>query len=81
MEPLLTIFKAAFWMTYRIFTHPLNKYPGPFFAQLSDIYNGYHAFKRRLHLTTWVNQQRYGKSNNKRGREEPVNQDYLPVLF
>ncbi|KAI0199503.1 cytochrome P450 [Astrocystis sublimbata] len=35
-------------------------YPGPFLAKLSDGYNGYHAFRQQVHLTTWRNHLKYG---------------------
>ncbi|KAI1120938.1 cytochrome P450 [Nemania abortiva] len=45
---------------YRILLHPLSRYPGPLFARLSDAYAGFYAFRRRLHLTTFQDLQRYG---------------------
>ncbi|KAI1662176.1 cytochrome P450 [Daldinia decipiens] len=45
---------------YRIFFHPLRKYPGPFLAKLSGIYTGFYALLRRLHLTTYLDQKKYG---------------------
>ncbi|CAG8959910.1 hypothetical protein HYFRA_00013182 [Hymenoscyphus fraxineus] len=47
------------WIGYQVFLHPLSKYPGPFLAKLSNVYNGYYAWKRCLHLTTLKNQQKY----------------------
>ncbi|KAF4627990.1 hypothetical protein G7Y89_g10160 [Cudoniella acicularis] len=48
------------WATYQVFLHPLSKYPGPLVAKLSDIYSGFYTYKKRLHLTTWNNQRKYG---------------------
>ncbi|KAI1874420.1 hypothetical protein JX265_004628 [Neoarthrinium moseri] len=48
------------FITYQIFLHPLSKYPGPFVAKLTDAYNGFFAYSKRLHLTTWQNQLKYG---------------------
>ncbi|TVY83920.1 Cytochrome P450 monooxygenase apf7 [Lachnellula suecica] len=48
------------WATYQIFLHPLSKYPGPLVAKFSDIYSAFYSYKRRLHLTTWNNQRKYG---------------------
>ncbi|KAK8013125.1 cytochrome P450 [Apiospora marii] len=45
---------------YRILLHLLIKYPGPLAAKLTDAYNGFFAYRRRLHLTAWQNQQKYG---------------------
>ncbi|EPE26577.1 Cytochrome P450 [Glarea lozoyensis ATCC 20868] len=57
---LFTCLEAFLWATYQVFLHPLSEYPGPFIAKFSDIYSGFHAFNRRLHLQTWINQQKYG---------------------
>ncbi|XXG99667.1 hypothetical protein Hte_006008 [Hypoxylon texense] len=54
---LLTV--LASFITYRVSFHALVKYPGPFVATLTDAYNGYYAFKKRLHLTTWQNHLKY----------------------
>ncbi|KAI1863589.1 hypothetical protein JX265_008806 [Neoarthrinium moseri] len=45
---------------YRVLLHPLSHYPGPFLAKLTDAYPGYYAFRRRLHLTTYLDLQKYG---------------------
>ncbi|KAI1136916.1 cytochrome P450 [Hypoxylon sp. FL0543] len=45
---------------YRLFFHPLRKYPGPFVAKFSDIYAGYFAAARRLHLRTYHDHLQYG---------------------
>lgn len=47
--------KLTFWQIialfiYRLFFHPLAKYPGPFLAKLTDLYAVYHAWKGDLHL-------------------------------
>ncbi|KAI2613242.1 cytochrome P450 [Hypoxylon sp. NC1633] len=47
-------------ISYRLFLHPLSRYPGPFFAKLSDAYPGFYAFRRRLHLTTLQDHRKYG---------------------
>ncbi|KAI8963186.1 cytochrome P450 [Daldinia sp. FL1419] len=47
-------------LVYRVFFHPLRKYPGPFLAKLSGVYAGFYALLRRLHLTTYVDQKIYG---------------------
>ncbi|KAI1454900.1 cytochrome P450 [Annulohypoxylon moriforme] len=48
------------YITYQILLHPLNRYPGPLLAKLTDGYNGFYASKRELHLRTWQNQLKYG---------------------
>ena len=45
---------------YRIFFHPLAKYPGPLLAKLTDAYQLYHAWKGDRHLEFWRLHQRYG---------------------
>ncbi|KAI0141755.1 cytochrome P450 [Xylariaceae sp. FL1272] len=46
--------------TFYIFFHPLRRYPGPLIAKFSDIYNGFYAYKRKLHKKTWQNHLQYG---------------------
>ncbi|KAK5988316.1 Cytochrome P450 monooxygenase apf7 [Cladobotryum mycophilum] len=45
---------------YRIFAHPLKKYPGPWLARISDAYGGWYALRRRLHLQTYQDHLKYG---------------------
>ncbi|KAK0610117.1 cytochrome P450 [Bombardia bombarda] len=47
---------------YRLFLHPLAKYPGPFLAKLTDGYMLYHAWKGDRHLEFWRMHERYGKA-------------------
>ncbi|KAI1394025.1 cytochrome P450 [Hypoxylon trugodes] len=47
-------------LSYRVFFHPLRKYPGPLIAKVSDAYAGYYAISKRLHLTTYLDIERYG---------------------
>ena len=51
-----------FLFSYRLLLHPLSKYPGPFLARLSDIYGGYYALRRSLHLRTFEDLKEYGKA-------------------
>ncbi|KAJ8125852.1 hypothetical protein O1611_g7786 [Lasiodiplodia mahajangana] len=48
------------FVAFQIFLHPLNGYPGPLTAKLSDAYNGFYAIRRELHLRTWRNHLKYG---------------------
>lgn len=48
-------------VVYRVFFHPLAKYPGPFLAKISDAYLLYHAWKGDRHLEFWRMHERYGK--------------------
>ncbi|KAI1410884.1 cytochrome P450 [Hypoxylon sp. FL1857] len=52
--------------SYRILFHPLRKYPGPFVAKLSDVYAGYFAAARRLHLKTYQDHLQYDIYQNDR---------------
>ncbi|OAA65353.1 cytochrome P450-like protein [Niveomyces insectorum RCEF 264] len=45
---------------YRIFLHPLAKYPGPWLAKVSDVYMLYHAWKGDRHLEFWRLHEKYG---------------------
>ncbi|KAI9901973.1 hypothetical protein N3K66_003790 [Trichothecium roseum] len=45
---------------YRIFFHPLAKYPGPVLAKLTDAYQLVHAYRGDRHLEFWRLHQRYG---------------------
>ncbi|KAH9908391.1 cytochrome P450 [Xylariomycetidae sp. FL2044] len=47
-------------VAYRVFFHPLRKFPGPFLAKLSDAYPGFYALSMRLHLRTFQDQKKYG---------------------
>jgi hypothetical protein len=46
---------------YRLYLHPLAKYPGPLIARLTDWYNVYHCFKGDRHIDFVHLHQRYGK--------------------
>jgi hypothetical protein len=41
--------------------HPLAKYPGPWWAGLTDWYSVYHIFKGDRHLDFYRLHERYGK--------------------
>ncbi|KAI0389029.1 cytochrome P450 [Xylariaceae sp. FL0594] len=56
---LVTISIAAVF-GYRLLLHPLQKYPGPPAAKLSDAYNGWYSFRKRLHLTSIEDHAKYG---------------------
>ncbi|PHH89001.1 hypothetical protein CDD83_6778 [Cordyceps sp. RAO-2017] len=48
-------------VVYRVFFHPLAKYPGPFLAKITDAYQTSHAYKGDRHLEFWRMHQKYGK--------------------
>lgn len=54
---VLYIFGVA---VYRVFFHPLAKYPGPFLAKLTDGYQLYHAWKGDRHLDFWRLHEQHG---------------------
>ncbi|KAL3453552.1 cytochrome P450 [Aspergillus insuetus] len=45
---------------YRLYFHPLAKYPGPFLAKLTTGYAVYHAYLRDLHTDIWACHEKYG---------------------
>ena len=50
----------SFLIIYRVYFHPLSKYPGPFWAKVTDLYQTYHAWKGDRHLEFWRCHERYG---------------------
>lgn len=58
---VLTIgYQVMTFFCFKILSHPLKKYPGPFIATLTSGYGGYHASKKRLHLATFHDHAKYG---------------------
>lgn len=47
---------------YRLLLHLLRKYPGPFFAKLTQIHAGFYAIRRRLHLDIFQYHAQYGRA-------------------
>jgi len=44
----------------RLYFHPLSKYPGPFWAKLTDFHAAYHSWKGDLHIDMWRSHEIYG---------------------
>ena len=42
--------------------HPYAKYPGPFLARLSPLYDLLHAYRGDLHVDVTYSHERYGMS-------------------
>ncbi|KAI0966681.1 cytochrome P450 [Xylaria arbuscula] len=45
---------------FRLYFHPLSRYPGPLIAKLSDFYGAYYASKTTLHVRTLQDHETYG---------------------
>ncbi|KAI1264045.1 cytochrome P450 [Xylariaceae sp. FL1019] len=59
--PAFTVYVLAL-ISYRLFLHPLHHFPGPLIAKISDVYGGYYALRRRLHLETLRNHLEFGSA-------------------
>ncbi|PPJ52050.1 hypothetical protein CBER1_09819 [Cercospora berteroae] len=55
----LVVYTASF-IIYRIFFHPLSKYPGPLLAKITDLYSTYHALRGDRHLEFYRIHEKYG---------------------
>jgi len=53
-------FKLVSIIVYRIFFHPLAKYPGPLLAKCSDWHAGYHAYRGDIHVDMLRCHDKYG---------------------
>lgn len=58
--PTLLLFYLAGLCFYRLYLHPLAKYPGPFLAKLTNLYGFYHGYRRDIHLDVWRCHEKYG---------------------
>jgi hypothetical protein len=47
---------------YRVTIHPLAKYPGPFFAALTDLYNIYHCLSGNRRILFYELHKNHGNS-------------------
>ncbi|KAI1927821.1 hypothetical protein LOZ39_003991 [Ophidiomyces ophidiicola] len=60
-----SVARALCTVVYRVWFHPLAKYPGPFWAKVTDAYGSYHAWKGDLHLDMWKCHLKYGDKSLK----------------
>lgn len=49
-----------FGIIYRVYFHPLAKYPGPFFAKITNFYGAYYNGRGELHIQTEKQFKKYG---------------------
>ncbi|KAK8024730.1 hypothetical protein PG990_002553 [Apiospora arundinis] len=54
------IVPLLFLSGYRIFIHPLRNYPGPTLGKITNAYAGWHAIRKRQHLASYHDFQRFG---------------------
>jgi cytochrome P450 len=57
---LYVVAHVSFLFTYRLYLHPLAKYPGPFLAKISSLYSAYHGYRRDIHLDVQACHEKYG---------------------
>lgn len=56
----LAVGYVAYIIFYRLYLHPLAKYPGPFWATISDLPSYYYTLKQDRHVWLLKLQQQYG---------------------
>jgi len=56
----LVVGYVVYTIFYRLYLHPLAKYPGPFWAKISDLPSYYYTLKQDRHVWLLKLQQQYG---------------------
>ena len=57
---VLAVTYSLYIVYYRLYLHPLAKYPGPFWAKVSDLPCFWHTSKQDRHVWLLRLQQQYG---------------------
>jgi hypothetical protein len=69
---LLAITYTLYTVYYRLYLHPLARYPGPFWAKISDLPSFYYTCKQDRHVWLLRLQQQYGMFHFHRERLVPI---------
>ena len=56
------ILRLLCFVVYRLWFHPLSKYPGPYLAKFTNLYAAYHGWHGDLHLDMQRCHERHGRS-------------------
>jgi hypothetical protein len=56
----LALSYVVYIVFYRLYLHPLAKYPGPFWAKISDLPSYWYTRKQDRHVWLLKQQQQYG---------------------
>ena len=59
---LLSTAYGIFLVVYRLYFHPLAKYPGPFLARCTSWYGAYQSYTGNIHLDVQRCHEKYGKT-------------------
>jgi hypothetical protein len=60
LVPLYLAAHISFLFIYRLYFHPLAKYPGPFLGKITSLYSAYHGYIRDIHLDVQACHKKYG---------------------